>query len=267
MSAPGSIDAAVDSAAGASSLLVATDFDGVIAPFDVDPMAVRPTPGSLEALRSLAALDGVHVALVSGRDLATLRSLTGIAEDEPIVLIGSHGAESSSPAVQSAMEAAAVTDEDRAQLDALTREISQLIAEQHPAAGLEHKAAAVVVHTRGLGREVAESAIAAARAVALTHPGVKVLKGKSVLELSVSHADKGSAVTALGRDRGATARIYFGDDVTDEDAFMRMTRPEDVTVKVGAGSTAARYRVDDEVAVVATLERLLAARRAGRPTR
>ena len=73
-----------------------------------------------------------------------------------------------------------------------------------------------------------------------------MLKGKSVLELSVSHADKGSAVTALGRHVGAVARVYFGDDVTDEDAFMRMRRPEDVTVKVGTGSTAARYRVDDE---------------------
>jgi trehalose 6-phosphate phosphatase len=263
---PGSSDTAletaIEAAARAESLLVATDFDGVIAPFARDPMSVQPTPGSLETLRSLASINGVHVALVSGRDLATLRLLTHVGEDEPIVLIGSHGAESSSPAVQSAMEAAAVTAEDQSRLDALTRDISRLMAEQHPAAGLEHKAAAVVVHTRGLAPEVADAAVAAARAAALTHPGVKVLKGKSVLELTVSHADKGSAVTALGRERGATARIYFGDDVTDEDAFVRMTRPEDVTVKVGAGSTAARYRLDDEIAVVATLEQLLAARRA-----
>ena len=30
---------------------------------------------------------------------------------------------------------------------------------------------------------------------------------------------------------------------------MRMRRPDDLTVKVGTGSTAARYRVDDEPAV------------------
>jgi len=83
-----------------------------------------------------------------------------------------------------------------------------------------------------------------------------VLKGKSVLELSVSHADKGSAVTALGRSVDAVARIYFGDDVTDEDAFMRMRRPQDVTIKVGTGSTAARYRLDDEAAVARTLIKL-----------
>ncbi len=113
-----------------------------------------------------------------------------------------------------------------------------------------------MVHVRGLERERGDAAMADARRLALEHPGVKVLKGKSVLELSVSHADKGSAVTAYGRSVGATARIYFGDDVTDEDAFVRMTRPEDVTVKVGAGSTAARYRLDDEAAVARCLERL-----------
>jgi trehalose 6-phosphate phosphatase len=262
MSAAQTLDEALERAAGAESLLVATDFDGVLAPFDVDPMAVRAAPGGLESLRALAALPDTHIALVSGRDLGTLRSLTSVTEAEPIVLIGSHGAESSSEAVRSAMEAAAITPEDKARLDSITADISRLIAERHPSAALEHKSAAVVVHTRGLEREVADAAIAEARDVALTHPGVKVLKGKSVLELSVSHADKGSAVTALGRAHAVTARMYFGDDVTDEDVFTRMTRPEDVTVKVGPGSTAARYRIDDEAAVVATLDRLLRARRA-----
>lgn len=261
MSGESSLDDALKRAAAADGLLVATDFDGVLAPFHIDPMAVRPTPGGLEALRQLASLPGTHVAVVSGRDLDTLRALTAIAEDEPIVLIGSHGAESSSDAVRAAMETATVSPEDDARLTAITTDITRLIAERHPSATLEHKAAAIVVHTRGLPREVADAAVAEAREVALTHPGVKVLKGKSVLELSVSHADKGSAVTALGRDRAVTARLYFGDDVTDEDVFTRLTRPDDVTVKVGTGSTAARHRVDDESAVIAALDRLLLTRR------
>jgi trehalose-phosphatase len=207
-------------------------------------------------LRSLAGLPGVHVAVVSGRDLATLGTLTGITDDEPIVLIGSHGAESSSEAVRQAMEAAAVTPDDEVTLAELRSDIETLVKEHHPDAHIEYKSAAVVVHVRGLPREPADAAIAAARRMALDHPGVKVLKGKAVLELSVSHADKGSAVTALGRHVGAVARVYLGDDVTDEDAFMRMTRPEDVTIKVGTGSTAARYRVDDEPAVAVLLTHL-----------
>ncbi len=255
------LDEALDAAAEAESLLVATDFDGVLAPFEAEPMDAAPTPGSMETLRSLAALPGVHVAVISGRDLSTLRTLTGIGEDEPIVLIGSHGAESSSEAVRAAMEAAAVTPEDEKNLAEVRADIETLLAQHHPKAGIEHKTAAVVVHTRGLDRADADAAIADARRIALDHDGVKVLKGKSVIELSVSHADKGSAVTALGRHVGATARIYLGDDVTDEDAFMRMRRPEDVTVKVGTGSTAARHRVDDEEAAAALLSRLMERRR------
>ena len=247
---------ALEAAASADVLLVATDFDGVLAPFDADPMQATPVEGTVETLRSLASLPGVHVAVVSGRDLGTLRELTGITEDEPIVLIGSHGAESSSPAVREAMEAAAVTPDDEVTLAELRTDIEALVKEHHPEAGIEYKSAAVVVHVRGLPREVGDAAIADARKLALDHPGVKVLKGKAVLELSVSHADKGSAVTALGRHVGAVARVYLGDDVTDEDAFMRMRRPEDITVKVGTGSTAARYRVDDEQAVAALLTRL-----------
>jgi trehalose 6-phosphate phosphatase len=207
-------DDVLETAAAASPLLVATDFDGVLAPFDPDPMRAVPLPGTIDTLRSLASLPGVHVAVVSGRDLKTLRTLTGIRADEPIV------------------------------------------KEQHPQAGIEYKTAAVVVHTRGLPKGIADAAVADARRVALDHEGVKVLKGKSVLELSVSHADKGSAVTAYGRQVGAAARIYLGDDVTDEDVFFRMRRPEDVTVKVGTGSTAARYRLDDEPTVARFLRTL-----------
>lgn len=250
------LEQALEHAARATTLLVATDFDGVLAPFQTDPMKVRASPGTMPSLRALVGLAGIHVAVISGRDLATLRQLSEVAVEEPIVLIGSHGAESSSEQVRSAMEAAAVTPDDEARLEQLRRDITTLIETRHPAAAIENKAAAVVVHVRGLEREQGDAAIADARRLALEHPGVKVLKGKSVLELSVSHADKGSAVTAYGRAVGATARIYFGDDVTDEDAFMRMTRPEDITVKVGTGSTAARYRLDDEAAVARCLQRL-----------
>ena len=191
MSAVAPIGEALERAAEAATLLVATDYDGVLAPFDADPMKATPVPGAIDTLRSLAGLPGVHVAVVSGRDLATLRTLTEIGEDEPIVLIGSHGAESSSPAVREAMEAAAVTPDDEATLAELRSDIEALVKEHHPDAGIEHKSAAVVVHVRGLPRDVGDAAIADARRVALDHPGVKVLKGKSVLELSVSPRRQG----------------------------------------------------------------------------
>ncbi|HET7396991.1 MAG TPA: trehalose-phosphatase [Intrasporangium sp.] len=253
---PRGLASALRLAAGLRPLLVATDFDGVLAPLESDPMAVKPTPGTIEVLRALAEVPDVHVAVVSGRDLTTLARLSGIHESEPIALIASHGAESTSEAVRQAMEAARITPEDRVRLAQLAEDVALLVEERHPDAGIEHKTAAVVVHTRGLPKELADAALADARSVALAHEGIRVLKGKSVLELSVSPADKGSALTAYGRHVGAQARIYLGDDATDEDVFARLTRPDDVTIKVGDGSTAARHRVADEADVAETLHLL-----------
>lgn len=254
---------ALESFAAQRPVLVASDFDGVLAPFESDPEQVRPLPGVMELLRGLSSLDGVHVAVVSGRDLQTLTRLAGVTDDDGIVLIASHGAESSSAAVREAMEAASMTPEDKDRLESLTADVTSLIAQRHPHVRIEHKAAAIVVHTRGLPPETAAPALAEARTAALAHEGVRVLKGKSVLEMSVSHADKGSALAAYGRDVGASARLYLGDDVTDEDVFVRFTRSNDVTIKVGEGSTAARHRVADEAAVDELLRDLARMLRAG----
>jgi len=86
---------AVTAFAGRRRVLLGVDFDGTLAPFVRDPMDAAAAPGGLEAVRAAGALDGVSVVILSGRDIATLRTLTGVGEDEPIVLVGSHGAQSS----------------------------------------------------------------------------------------------------------------------------------------------------------------------------
>ena len=84
---------AVAAFAARPRVLVAVDFDGTLSPFVLDPMQARAVPGALEALRAAAALDGVTVAVVSGRDLATLAALTGLGLHDGVILIGSHGAQ------------------------------------------------------------------------------------------------------------------------------------------------------------------------------
>jgi trehalose 6-phosphate phosphatase len=54
--------------------------------------------------------------------------------------------------------------------------------------------------------------------------------------------------------------VFFGDDVTDEKAFARLT-DSDIGVKVGPGQTLARYRVDSPDDVASALAVLLHARR------
>ena len=64
----------------AGPVLVATDFDGVVAPLVDRPEDSRPTPLAHDALARLAAGDParVRLALVSGRRLADLAALSGV---------------------------------------------------------------------------------------------------------------------------------------------------------------------------------------------
>ena len=236
MTLPAELAAAIGEFVSAPTVLVASDFDGVLAPLVLDPMASRALPGTIESLRGLAALTATYAAVVSGRDLETLTQLTGLS-DSDVTRIGSHGGESSA-----AGAAVALADDLRADLDALTAELDD-VAAAHPGAALEHKPAAVVLHTRRMADEsAAREAEAAALEVTARHTGLHVLHGKHVVEASVVRADKGSALVALRDEVGADVVAYFGDDVTDEDAF-RALGPDDLTIKVGPGETAARFRV------------------------
>ncbi|HIZ98116.1 MAG TPA: trehalose-phosphatase [Candidatus Janibacter merdipullorum] len=241
---------ALDVVARAPRLLVATDFDGVLAPFVLDPMDARPQAGTVESLGRLAAAEATWTAVVSGRDLATLTALTGI-DSARTTLIGSHGAETSRSA------SGLVTPEVSARLHALRSAIEDDVSRREPRIRLEHKPTAVVLHTRGLPDEAVDAAAEIAAAAATTD-GITLLSGKGVHELSVVRADKGTALTALADEIAVDAMVYLGDDVTDEHVFAVLGET-DLGIKVGEGETAARLRLPDSTAVpdvLATLARL-----------
>jgi trehalose 6-phosphate phosphatase len=238
-------------------VLVAVDFDGTLAPFVTDPMRARSIAGGVEALRAAAALDGCTVAVVSGRDVATLEVVTGIRAGEGITLVGSHGAEVRlAEAAESTTSADAVPLDDAAAhlLDTVRQEL-EAIAGRYAGVRLEHKPSAVVLHTREVDARTAQAATEAALDVGRRLTGVTVIPGKAVVELSVSAADKGTALVRLAQGSRSNATLYVGDDTTDERAFAALQPSEgDLTVKVGAGETLARFRVADPEAVVALLE-------------
>ncbi|MGF1664313.1 MAG: trehalose-phosphatase [Kineosporiaceae bacterium] len=224
--------------------LVALDFDGVLAPIVAVPSAAAMPPVTRTALERLAAGRPAGVALVSGRALA---DLTAVARPPAgTLLVGSHGAEvagAPSPLDAAARELlATVTDEVRA------------VVEAHLGTTVETKPAGVVLHTRTADRAVAAAAAAAVLAGPATRPGVRTTRGKEVVELSVVDVDKGRALLALREELQVPAVLYAGDDVTDEHAFEVLDDDAgDVTVKVGEGRTAARWRVDGPDAVPALL--------------
>jgi trehalose 6-phosphate phosphatase len=240
------LTAALDELSQHRPLLLASDYDGVLARLVDDPAAAVPEPGVGDLLARLAAVDGVTVALVSGRGVADLQATSGLTG--PFRWVGSHGAEFDGP----------LADELRATRDDLAAALAPLVQEV-PGARLEVKPASVAVHVRTVADPAAGRALLE-RAAAAGGPHLTAKPGKDVLELAVTDADKGSALVRLRDELGAQAVLYLGDDVTDEDGF-RALGPGDVTVKVGDGETAAAHRVADLTGVRDVLDRLVTALR------
>jgi trehalose 6-phosphate phosphatase len=233
------------------TLLVALDFDGVLAPIVQDPSSSRPLPGSATAVGALAGLPATTVAMLSGRALGDLREVSGFGP--PVRLVGSHGGEFDDGPLE-------LTDEQRSAKEALITAV-QAVVDGEPGVRLEGKPAGIVVHVRGADPGVGERVLDAVRAGPAQLPGVEATEGKAVLEMAVLKVSKGSAIDTLRAQLGADAVLFVGDDITDETAFARL-RPGDVGIKVGDGDTAAGYRVGTPEDVTTVLEKLLAARRA-----
>ena len=224
-------------------LLVASDYDGVLARLRDVPGEAVPEPWAPELLARLAGVEGVTVAMVSGRGVDDLRATSGFGE--PFRFVGSHGAETDEgldPAVA-------------AERDLLVDALGPLV-DAVDGARLEVKPAAVAVHVRTVPDSAAATALLE-RAAAAAGPHHTAKPGKDVLELAVTDADKGTAVLRLADQVGADGVLYLGDDVTDEDAFTALaTRPGSASVKVGPGDTAASVRVADLDGVRDLLEEL-----------
>jgi trehalose 6-phosphate phosphatase len=240
---PADLIRALDGAAATPRLLVASDFDGTLAPIVNNPADARPLPRAADALIALAGLPSTTTALVSGRALSTLRELSSMPRT--VHLVGSHGAEFDT----------GFTDRiDGELLERITAELTA-IAANRPGVTVEPKPASVALHVRNASAADGREALHAARAAAQAWDA-ELTTGKAVLEFAVISTDKGEAIDII-RDRDdATAVVFFGDDVTDEKAFRRM-RDGDVGVKVGTGDTLAAYRVKSPEDVATALTYLL----------
>jgi trehalose 6-phosphate phosphatase len=238
---PAGLDAALLELAARRPLLLASDYDGVLARLRDEPSAAVPEPGVAEVLARLAAVDGVTVALVSGRGVADLQATSGLTG--PYRWVGSHGAEFDGP----------VSGELATRRDTLAEQLDPVVRTT-PGAWLEIKPASVAVHVR----QVVDRAAAATlleQVRASVDASLTLKPGKEVLEVTVTDADKGTALRRLITELGPAVTVYLGDDVTDEDGF-RALGPDDVSVKVGDGPTDARHRVADPAGVLEFLQRL-----------
>ena len=79
-----------------------------------------------------------------------------------------------------------------------------------------------------------------------------------VVELKPSGQDKGTAIIEFMNEAPFRGRIpvFIGDDITDEHGFVAVNNLGGHSVKVGSGSSAARWRIPNVTAVRAWLEEI-----------
>lgn len=243
------LDAALHGVAATERLLVALDFDGTLAPLVDRPEDARAIPEAAQAIDRLIRLPDTRVAYISGRALESLMEVA--SPPESVLLSGSHGVEArldAAPGVE-------LTEEERAAVARLRR-LLESVSQQHPGTWVEVKPAGFALHSRTASADVAASAQAQAHDVVVAElPAVTERHGSNVLEFSVRSTTKGDAVRMLREFSRATAVVFAGDDVTDEDGFRALDE-SDLSLKCGEGETSARHRVRAPRDVARVLERL-----------
>ena len=137
------------------------------------------------------------------------------------------------------------------------------ITQRTPGSLVEVKAAALAWHYRMADQETGARRANELRLhlnQLLSNQPVEILAGNRVIEIRPYGVHKGRIVPPLSPERlASTAIVAIGDDRTDEDMFGALP-PEAITIKVGAGDTKARFRVDGVTAVRQLLQSLLPAR-------
>ena len=209
------------------------DFDGTIAAFASRPDGVTIDEQLITLLERLYTRQGGALALVTGRSLASLDAMLVSARYAGAGLHGLEWRVASGKTISSANPVGArryaVALRERFRAD--------------PRLVIEDKGATVAIHWRQ-APERAEECVAAMREI-VASPEFEILLGHAVAEARPRGADKGSALRALSTHPPFKGRrpVFVGDDRTDEDGFFAAQELGGHGVKVGPGTTIARYRI------------------------
>lgn len=221
------------------------DFDGTLAPIQVEAEKVALPEGGAAILLSLVLkLDGA-VALISGRDLQDLSKRV----PQDVWRFGNHGLFNAAPGELAKAPLTVLSEDLLAGLTHLTQNLDGV--------ELEVKGPVVAVHYRkapqaeGLLRDKLPSLIE-------NFPDNTLQEGKCIFEIKPNGANKGTCIQeAMTRHPFKNRRpVMIGDDTTDEDAFKIVNTLGGVSIKVGTGQTRAQYRLSDVAAVYEYLKEL-----------
>ncbi len=237
----------------AKKRLLMLDYDGTLTKFvsDIRPISSKPTSKLMRILKKLSHTQGNEVMIVSGRPK---RALESWFSKLPVALVAEHGAwiKDHGKWVARSNFPADWKDPVLPLLEAIT--------ERTPGAIIENKNFSLVWHYRNVGPELAY-----VRKANLKHDvekklrdsDIEVFQGNKILEFKPRFITKGAMVKQKLSEGAYDFILAIGDDYTDEDMFAALPVGA-YTIKVGIGSSIARYHLSSVEQVHAFIARLAA---------
>jgi trehalose 6-phosphate phosphatase len=201
-----------------SETLIATDFDGTLAPIVEDPAQAYADPNAVAALGRLGEHVGA-VVVITGRPVRAavqLGRFRGVAGLQLMTILGQYGVER-----WNAADDEYLLPPDPPQISAVAEELPKILDSLGMSeARIEDKGRAIAVHTRSLPDS--KGALAQLEEplgdLAARH-GLMLAPGKNVWEIRTPDMDKGAALRAIVEETGARQVIFAGDDLGDLPAF------------------------------------------------
>jgi trehalose-phosphatase len=184
-------------------LLLASDFDGTLAPIVDEPEAAALDPSAREFFLSLESRGDVEAAFLSGRDIDDLTRRTA-----PVRAwrSGSHGIDVVRPDGSAVRSGTPLRLDLPSGWEEAVRAEGLIVEKKRYSVALHWRTAPAVGRDHRLVEEFASWAEAA---------GLRLIDGRKVVEASLPGGSKIEALETLLRESGATRVVYAGDDLTD----------------------------------------------------
>jgi trehalose 6-phosphate synthase/phosphatase len=228
------------------------DYDGTLAPITRTPSLAVPDAKLVNFLNRLTLDKGNHVSIISGREADILDKWFG---QMPITLVAEHGASIRKNGEQWRQEVSA-SDKWKDQI----RPLLKFFVSRCAGSFIEEKKNTIAWHYRntqaGLGFTRSRELLNNLTQLIQNSP-LQVVDGNKVIEVRISGFDKGVTALKIVNEVNPDFILCIGDDITDEDMFKALEQKSKAyTIKVGYGSTSAKYTIISQAQVVPLINHL-----------
>jgi len=194
--------------------LIATDFDGTLAPIVAEPSAARADPGAVPVMTRLTRAVGT-LAVITGRPAPEAVAYGRLDAVPGLIVLGDYGR-------QRWQDGTLAQPDPPPALQAAREALPEMLGRAGVPEGIwvEDKLHALAVHfRRSADPELALRMLRGPLDDLAARLGLAAEPGRMVIELRPPGMDKGTALTGLARERAADSVVFCGDDLGDLPAF------------------------------------------------